>query len=275
MNAPLKTTVEVNCHACRVWRKGQGEPLGYVPGYAGLPRWTAFLDELAVSRLVIAPSLPGFPGGSGHTDLDTQLDWVVATRDLLAAAGLHGADIVASGFGAALVADVAALWPDSVRSLTLIAPFGIFYDDAPIADVWAPRPGPVETILVSDPARYRDFIELPEGEDPVEWPIMLNRANEAAARFLWPLGNTGLARRLHRIAAPTLLLWGEEDKVVPPSYAERFRARIKGPASVCHIPRAGHLAELDQPQAVARAVLEFVGRSAAPTRSAATMSSRN
>jgi pimeloyl-ACP methyl ester carboxylesterase len=161
-----------------------------------------------------------------------------------------------------LIADVAALWPGSVRTLTLIAPFGIFHDDAPIADIWAPRPGPVETILVTDPARYREFVKLPEGGNAVEWPIELNRANEAAARYLWPLGNTGLAKRLHRIEAPTLLLWGADDKVVPPSYAERYQLSIKGPTTICRIPSAGHLAELDQPHAVARNVLAFVQQAA-------------
>ena len=262
MSAPIATTVKVNGHPCRVWQKGEGERLGYVPGYAGLPRWTPFLDELALTRRVIAPSLPGFPGGTGHTDLDGQLDWLVATRDLLEAADLLGADIVAAGFGAALIADVAAVWPGSLRTLTLIAPFGIFYDDEPIADIWAPRPGPVESILVTDPARYRDFVKLPDGGDPVEWPIELNRANEAAARYLWPLGNTGLAKRLHRISVPTLLLWGDEDKVVPPSYAERYRQHIKGPTTICRIAGAGHLAELDQPALVARSVLEFLRQAA-------------
>lgn len=262
MSAPVETSVQVNSHPCRVWQKGSGERLGYVPGYAGLPRWTPFLDELALTRCVIAPSLPGFPGGFGHTDLDNQLDWLLATRDLLDGAGLLGADIIAAGFGAALVADVAALWPDSVRTLTLIAPFGIFYDDEPIADIWAPRPGPVENILVTDPARYRDFVKIPEGSDPVEWPIIMNRANEAAARYLWPLGNTGLAKRLHRISVPTLLLWGEDDKVVPPSYAERFRQRIKGPTSISRIAHAGHLAEIDQPAVVASSVLAFLRQAA-------------
>ena len=262
MSALEQTTVEVNGHPCRVWQKGSGPLLGFVPGYAGLPRWTPFLDELAQTRRVIAPSLPGFPGGTGHGDLDNQLDWVTAARDLLVAAGLEGADMVAAGFGAALVADVAALWPGSVRTLTLIAPFGVFYDDAPIADIWAPRPGPVESILVVDPTRYRDLVQLPEGGDPVEWPIELNRANEAAARYLWPLGNTGLVRRLHRIEAPTLLLWGDEDKVVPPVYAERYSQRIKGRTTIRKVARAGHLAELDQPQQVARHVLDFVALAA-------------
>ena len=166
--------------------------------------------------------------------------------------------MVATGFGAALVADVAALWPKSVASLTLIAPFGLYDDDEPIADLWAVRPGPVESILVVNPERYREFVKCPEDGDPVEWPIELTRANEAAARYLWPLGNTGLAKRLHRITAPTLLLWGDQDKVVPHSYAQRFQRRIRAATRVRTVRHAGHLAELDQPRAVARAVLDFV-----------------
>lgn len=258
MNLIQERVVDVNDHPCRVWEKGSGGRLGFVPGYAGLPRWTPFLERLSESRHVIAPSLPGFPGGSGHTALDNQLEWVMATHDLLQAAGLDGADIVAAGFGAALVADVAALWPDSVRSLTLIAPFGVFYDDEPIADIWAVRPGPVEAALVVNSTLYREFVKMPEGGDPVEWPIELARANEAAARFLWPLGNTGLVKRLHRIQAPTLLLWGDQDKIVPPSYAQRFKDRIKGRSEICSIGAAGHLAEIDQPQEVAKNILRFL-----------------
>ena len=145
-----------------------------------------------------------------------------------------------------------------MASLTLIALFGLYDDDEPIADLWAVTPGPVETILVVNPERYREFVKCSEDGDPVEWPIELTRANEAAARYLWPLGNTGLAKRLHRIAAPTLLLWGDQDKVVPRSYAQRFQRRITAAIRVRTVRRAGHLAELDQPRAVARAVLDFV-----------------
>ena len=84
----------------------------------------------------------------------------------------------------------------------------------------------------------------------------MTRASEAAARIFWPLGNTRLEKRLGLIAAPTLILWGERDAVLPPSYAGKFArqgstARHGSKPS----PNAGHLAYLDQPDAVARAVL--------------------
>ncbi len=73
----------VNGHAHRVWSKGTGRPLGFLAGIGGLPKWTPFLDRLAESRQVIAPSLPGFPGAAGHEDLDTIFDWILATHDIV------------------------------------------------------------------------------------------------------------------------------------------------------------------------------------------------
>ena len=84
-------TVDVNGFSTRIWRKGSGPKLGFLAGFGGLPRWVPFLDELAKSRTVIVPSLPGFPGGDrGHTVLDTHLDWLLAVRTLLEKADLCG-----------------------------------------------------------------------------------------------------------------------------------------------------------------------------------------
>ena len=84
-------TVDVNGFSTRIWRKGSGPKLGFLAGFGGLPRWVPFLDELAKSRTVIVPSLPGFPGGDrGHTVLDTHLDWLLAVRDAAGEGGPVG-----------------------------------------------------------------------------------------------------------------------------------------------------------------------------------------
>ena len=62
----------------------------------------------------------------------------------------------------------------------------------------------------------------------------MTRASEAAARAFWPLGNTRLEKRLGLIAAPTLILWGERDAVLPPSYAKKFAAGINGSTRVAN-----------------------------------------
>lgn len=258
MKGPNETIVETPLGAARVWRKGRGKKLGFLAGLIGLPRWTPFLDKLAETRRVVVPSLPGFPGGPSGDSLDTHLDWIIATYDTLAAAQLLGADLIGASLGGALAAEVAALWPQAVRRLVLVAPLGIFDANEPGVDVFAQRPGERSAVLSAKPAALDAWLAVPEGEDPIEWEVMQLHANIAAAKILWPFGDTRLAKRLPRVEAPTLLVRGENDRVVPPSYVKRLAAAVSGPTRIKSVRNAGHLAAFDEPAAVARAVQGFL-----------------
>ena len=260
MASELETfSVDLNGFSSRVWKKGQGPTLGFLAGFGGLPRWIPFLDILARERTIIVPSLPGFPGGErGHSVIDSHLDWVLAVRRLLQKAGLDGADLAGSSVGGSFSAEIAAIWPTSVRRLALIAPWGLFDEKEPMTDPWAQRPPEVPALLCADPERWNQLKAEPEGVNSPEWPIEQVRASEAAARAFWPLGNTRLEKRLPLIAASTLLIWGAEDRIVPRSYADRFAAAIAGHTEIRTIPGAGHLAELDKPDEVAAAILRWV-----------------
>jgi pimeloyl-ACP methyl ester carboxylesterase len=253
--------VEVNGVPCRIWEKGEGPPLYYLAGVAGLPRWARFLDRLAEKRRVVAPSLPGFPGAEGHDLLDSQLDWIAAALDLLeGAGGSSGIDLIGASVGGAIAAELAAVAPGLVRRLVLIAQFGLYDAESPPADIWAQRPGMQPTVLCKNVEAYNGFTAPPDGVDPGEWSIVMTRAMEASARILWPLGDTRLIRRLHRVRADTLIVWGDEDKVLAPSYAEHFGHEIAGRAAVAIIPGAGHLADLDNPDLAAQFVGGFVNQ---------------
>ena len=258
MRGPETTNVEINGFPARIWRKGSGPLLGFFAGFGGLPRWIPFLDRLAERRTVVVPSLPGFPGGDrGHSVLDNHLDWLLATRHLLDAAGLDGADLAGGSVGASLAAEMATVWPWSVKRLALVAPFGLFDEQDPPQDPWAQKPDVLAELLTADPETWKGLKAMPEGADSVEWPVEQTRAAEAAARIFWPLGDTRLARRPPLIQAPNLLLWGEEDRLMPLSCARRFAERLGGPNETRVIPGAAHLAELDQPDEVAHAVLDW------------------
>jgi pimeloyl-ACP methyl ester carboxylesterase len=279
MSAPVERSVAVNGEPCRVWEKsgreegaqesGAGEPLGFLASLGGCSHWTPFLERLAERRRLVVPSLPGFPGGgSGHKKLDDLPDWIAATLDLLEAAGLEGADLVGHGVGGVLAAEVAALSRATVRRLVLIAPLGLFDAAEPVADAWARRASELPALLSTRPEAFAKELLPPEGCDEVEWQIELLRASEAAARLLWPTADRGLAKRLHRIQAPTLLLWGSEDRLVPASYAKRFADGIAGAASLRSIEGAGHRVDFDAPAATADAILEFLGGDVPATRRA-------
>jgi pimeloyl-ACP methyl ester carboxylesterase len=258
LSEPKTETVEVNGFPCRVWSKGQGPKVGFLAGLGGLPRWLPFLDELARTRTVIAPSLPGYPGATGHSVLDTHLDWILAVHQLLEKAGLSGADLVGASVGGSFAAEMAAIFPRSVGKLALIAPFGLFDEAEPAADPWAQRRDAVAAAMCADPRNWEQLVAAPEGANSIEWPIEMVRAAEAAARAFWPLGNTKLEKRLPLIGAPTLIVWGEQDRILPPSYAKKFADGIKGATRVQTIAGAGHLAYLDKPEAVAKAILTHI-----------------
>jgi pimeloyl-ACP methyl ester carboxylesterase len=260
LNEPDTSVIDINGFATRVWRKGTGPRIGFLAGYGGLPRWVPFLDRLAETRTVIVPSLPGFPGGDrGHTILDSHLDWLLAVRDLVDKADLAGADLVGSSVGGSFAAEVAAIWPDKVKRLALIAPFGLFDEKDPATDPWAQKPDDIAGLMTAGPEIYKKLKEMPAGANSIEWPIEQTRAAEAAARIFWPLGNTKLERRLPLINAPTLILWGEKDRLMPRSYAATIANAIKARTETRIIAGAGHLAELDKPDEVASAILGFMG----------------
>jgi len=259
MSAPRERSVAALGEVLRVLEKGDGEALGVLPTFGGLAGFTPFLDRLAEHRRVVVPSLPGFPGGgAAFRALDDLADWVTATLDLLEAAGLEGADLLGHGVGGMLAAEAAAFSRASVRRLVLVSPLGLFDVREPVADVFAKRASELPPLFSAKPAQYAATLACPKGEDEVEWQIGQVRAMEAAARLLWPTCDRGLAKRLHRITAPTLLLWGSEDRIVPASYAKRFADGIAGEAQVRSIAGAGHRVDLDAPEEAAEAVLRFL-----------------
>jgi pimeloyl-ACP methyl ester carboxylesterase len=230
----------------RVWEKGSGEPIGYLAGLGGLVEWTPFLEQLSQRRRVIVPSLPGFPGApASHRQLDGIADWVTATLDLLEACGLEGCDLVGHSIGGMLAAEVAAFSRTHVKKLVLLAPLGLFDEREPVADVWARKPEEIAPLFSTKPDEFTAArLSPPKGATPpqaMEFQIALTRAQEAAARLLWPIPDLGLSKRLHRIHAPTTVIWGTEDRIVPASYAKKFA----GAGSAKLLAGAGHALDFD------------------------------
>jgi pimeloyl-ACP methyl ester carboxylesterase len=258
MSGPQIRTVEIAGKPCRISEQGSGKPLFYLPSSVLSLKWSPFHDALAARARPLALSLPGFAGSEGHDAIDDHLGWCLAARDMLVAAGFTPGDtLIGSSATGAIAADVAALWPEFVGRLVLIAPFGLYDKAQPTRDLFAVLGKEAPGVFCENPKAYSDQVEAAEGEDATAWSIVVNRAQEAAARILWPFGETRLARRLHRIAAPTLLLWGLADKVVPPAYAGKFADGMKAKVTIKTVAGGGHLLELDRPDEAAAAVLAF------------------
>lgn len=264
MSRAAERFVSVNASSCRVLEKGEGKPLVVISGYGGLPRWDAFHEALSAKRKVIAPSWPGqFGSERGHEKLHNPLDWLAMFQDLIAACGVTApADIVATSVGGMLATELAAASSAALGKLVLIGSYGLYDDAEPTLNLFAQSLAIRTKLMVADQDKYKAvFAADPEApvEEQEEWAMLAYRCDEAVARLVWPFGDIGLKRRIHRIVTPTLLIWGENDKLVPPSYAKRFADGITGPTRTEIVKHAGHLANIDQPEAVAKLVLDFVG----------------
>lgn len=243
----------------RVLSAGAGAPLVYFHSYHERGGWSPFLDRLAARHTVYAPFHPGVAGSTGIDTLDDLLDLTLAYDELFEALGLERAHLVGHFFGAMVAAETAAVFPRRARRLVLVSPLGLWRDDAPVADILILPQEDLLPALWADPgsAAARQWATLPEGDaENVAAQIESVQRRAAMAKFVWPIPDKGIRKRLHRIAAPTLVLWGDADRTNPLPYAEDWQRRIKGAA--LSVLRGGHMILHETPDAVASAVEEFL-----------------
>jgi pimeloyl-ACP methyl ester carboxylesterase len=245
-----------------VWEQGNGNPLLYLHGVAGVESSEVFLNRLAEQYHVIAPKHPGFGGSSGSENLLDLHDLIYYYLDFLDTMGLRDLPVVGHSLGAMFAAELAAVQPERFNKLVLMAPFGLWNPEYPVADFFSMTPKELAAATYHDPSSPVATVAAQAPEDNEAYiNFMLERAKSlsTAAKYLWPIPNRGLSKRLHRISAPTLLIWGESDRIVPPQYARDFQSAIPR-ATVAMIEGAGHIPEIEQPEKLAGVVASFLGR---------------
>jgi pimeloyl-ACP methyl ester carboxylesterase len=243
----------------KVLSAGRGAPLIYFHSINEREGWSPFLDGLARRFAVHAPLHPGVGGSTGLEALDDVLDLTLAYDELLGALGLEAAHLVGHFFGGMAAAELAALFPARVRRLVLISPLGLWRDDAPSADLLILPAEDLPSVLWRDPEAEpaRRWAAQPDTDAAMEAALLDSIARRAAiAKFIWPIPDKGVRKRLHRITAPTLLLWGDADRANPVVYAEEWQRRIKG-AAVKLLP-GGHMVLHESPEPTASVVEEFL-----------------
>ncbi len=244
----------------RVLSKGSGPAVVFFHGPWGLT-WDPFLDELARSFTVFAPEHPGTTPDAADDiyHLDGLWDLVLCYDELLEALGLESAAFVGHSFGAMVACEVAAAYPQRAHHLTLIAPVGFWRDSDPVVNWMVLDPDRLPAHIFGDPDgdAARRIFGPSEPQDAVAAArVRLMWAMGATGKFIWPIPDKGLKKRIHRVKAPTLLVWGKEDRLVPSIYADEFVRRIPG-AQVQSVDHCGHAPHLEQPDTVARMVREF------------------
>ena len=252
----------------QVWRAGDGAPIVYLHSAMGEGPGLAFLEELADTNDVIAPVFPGFGESEGTGEIDDMEDAVFHVLDLLDQLGLDAAPFVGLSLGGWMAAEVATRYPERVRRLVLVNAAGLYLPDAPVTDIFGKPPAELAEVMFADQThpvaqmmyalaeRYDDPAAM--SEIPLELLLPMVKSMSATAKLAWDpyLHNPKLARRLHRISSPTLIVHGSADKLFARAHAEAYAAGIPG-ARIVDVEGAGHMLPLEKPVELAALVRDF------------------
>lgn len=241
----------------RVYEGGSGAPLVYLHGAGGLFPDDPFVAKLAERYRVHAPILPGYEDSEGAESMRDMLDFTLHGFDVLDALGLDRPILVGHSMGGMIAAEMAALNPERVEKLALIAPAGLWLDEHPIPDIFAKLPFEFPELLFHDVEMGTRLMTAGLDLDDVEFLknflIRASRQFGQAGKILFPIPERGLSERLYRVRARTVIIWGEDDRLIVPAYAEAFKHHLPK-AELVSIARAGHMAPIEQPEAVLDAI---------------------
>jgi len=234
-----------------VLRGGRGPTLVWLHGVWRSQPDDPVLAALAERYSIVAPQIPGRSDLAELDELRDIHDLALHYDSLLEALDLDRVLLVGHSFGGMLAAEIAAHTPKRVSRLVLVSPLGLWNDDYPVEDLLA-RPYPLIDELL-----WRGSKTPPPERGPADADKLYEAVTAvgAVARYTWPIPDKGLRRRLHRIAAPTLVMFGTDDAFVSPHYAAEFTAAMTQTRSAL-LP-GSHMAPYEQPQAFARAVEDF------------------
>jgi pimeloyl-ACP methyl ester carboxylesterase len=260
---------EVHGVDLEVMRGGGGPTAVLLHGPTVYSPKAPFLGMLGRAASVVAPSHPGFGESARPDDFDTVYDLVRFYQDFLDSLTDAKVTLIGCSFGGWLAAELAVNYGHRLDRLILVDPVGIKVSGREERDIvhhFNTSPAELERRAWHDPGKQRS------GQFGLGWQQHLDRMSDeemvtlargwdALCLYAWRphLFNPRLKRWLHRIAVPTLLLWGASDQIVTPSYGRAYADLIPG-ARFELIQEAGHHPELEQPAAFVEQVLAFLER---------------
>ena len=251
----ITSTHRIAGAAMHLMRAGAGTPLLVLHHDIGTPDRLPFYDALAARHDVLIPHLPGWgrserPGWMRHPrDLAAMAQW------LLAELGTGQAALLGLGFGGWIAAEMASQAPRDFRALALVGAMGIkppegdILDQAIVSYLVYPQAG------FHNPEAFRTVYGEVSTDQLEAWDI----AREMCFRIAWKpyMYSQTLPHLLGGVRAPALVVWGEDDRIVPISAGQAYAKALPG-ARFATVPACGHFADMEQPEALARLVLDFL-----------------
>ncbi len=244
-----------------IFRGGTGPAILLLHGSYGWWGWEPVHERLAQQFTVIAPSHPGFGASTRNLRIDTVDDLAYFYLDLIEELSLATARVVGFGMGGWIAAEMAVRCPQAIDRLVLVGSVGIKISDREtrdIGDPWVLVGDEQQPMFWHDPSSHR--VPLPQPGMPEEMLERMLRNGESAMLYGWKpyMHNPKLLQRLHRIKAPTFVVWGDDDRIVSTDYGKAFAGAIPN-ARFTTIANAGHYPYREQLDAFAKPVAEFLG----------------
>ncbi|HEY1747751.1 MAG TPA: alpha/beta hydrolase [Xanthobacteraceae bacterium] len=230
-----------------VYSIGSGPEFVFLHG-AGTFTGFAFARALATRRKVIIPYNPNFGESGDAPAFDSIEDYVFHYLDLFDHLGMEQFDLCGFSLGGWLASEIGIRQPARVRRLVLVAPAGLVVENARAPELAEITPPTLPAFLAHDPAVAMRY--FPKAPDPA-FDARLGREIGAYAQLVRRngQGNPKLAQWLHRISAPTLLLWGGADRMRPTAQADTWM-KLLPDAQLQVVPDTGHLVFEETPAAI-------------------------
>ena len=229
--------------------QGEGEPVLLLHGLMGrMEDWDDVLDVLALSCRPVAPLLPIFHPGLPETSLAALADHVVGLLDAL---DIPHAVIGGNSLGGHVALTLALARPERVSGLILAGSSGLF--ERGFTRGVPHRPNGEYVREKMEEIFYDPTLVTPDWVETVRRTVTDPATALRVVQFARAAKRENLEGRLHEIQAPTLVVWGRDDRITPPEVAERFHALIPD-SRLAFLPRCGHAPMIEQPAAFSLSV---------------------
>ncbi|MSP75226.1 MAG: alpha/beta hydrolase [Rhodospirillaceae bacterium] len=252
------STIEAGGTKLHLKRAGKGRPVVVLHHETGTLDRLPFYDALAAQYDVLVPHHPGYSRSERPTWMRSVRDIAVVHRGLLSELKLKDAALVGLGFGGWIAAEMASMAPADLSRLVLVGAMGIKPPQGDILDL------AITGYVDYARAGFHDqkaFDRVYGTEPSIDQLEMWDICREMSFRIAWKpyMYSQTLPHLLGAVRAPALVVWGDDDGVVPRSAAKRYLEALPN-AKLEIVKACGHCVDMEQPEALAKLVTNFIGR---------------
>jgi pimeloyl-ACP methyl ester carboxylesterase len=252
-------TIDVAGKPTVIMNGGDGEPFVYLHSALGESMmWLPFLQSFAKKFRVLVPTHPGFGKSGGFDQIADIEDMAFHYIQMFDALGLEQVHLGGVSLGGWIAAEIAVRWPERVKTLWIADAPGLWVENEPLGDLFRVMQNrdKLREMLFHDPQGVMAALIIKDQPDDLMM-LYAFQAMSVLARMVWERPyDPKLAARLKRIACPTLLLWGDHDKLVPPAYGKAYLQHIPG-AELKLIKDCGHLPMFEKEAEFVEAITAF------------------